>query len=306
MWKARTGEDVDGVFAIDPFGLRALMDVSGPVTVDGKLITKDNIVRETLLQQYLDHEIDDTSEADTEQRRERLSDIAREIIDQLDRKGWDIARLVEDLQEAARGRHILAWSHKPEQERAWRGAGIAGRLRPDSLLLALQNRAGNKLDQFLDVLATIEHRPVKDGSEVTVAVNVQNRTPTEGLNLFVEGPYGYDNQFVAGEYRGILSLNMPRVARDPELTGGGKIVAGGKDGPTRVLATEIKLLRGEQGRYTLKFRLPEGYEHLTVEPSARYPEVTWAVAGPDSRCGDDPDPEPCEPWSDDEAMTVSW
>jgi hypothetical protein len=306
MWKARTGEDVDGVFAIDPFGLQALMEVSGPVVIDGKLITRENIVRETLLQQYLDHETDDTGDEDTAQRRERLSDIARAVIDQLDQKGWDVATLVEDLQDAARGRHVLAWSHKPEQERAWRGAGISGRLRPDSLLLAIQNRAGNKLDQFLPVIAAIEHRPVRNGSEVTVRVNVRNEAPSEGLNRFVEGPYGFDNQFVAGEYRGILSLNMPLVAQDPELTGGSRIVSGGRDGPTRVLATEIRLLRGEQGQYVLTFRLPEGYEHLTVEPSARYPSVTWTVAGRDSECGDGTDPEPCEPWSDDDAMTVRW
>ncbi len=46
MWKAKTGEAVDGVIAIDPIGLQALIEVSGPVVVDGKLITKDNVVRE--------------------------------------------------------------------------------------------------------------------------------------------------------------------------------------------------------------------------------------------------------------------
>ena len=30
MWKAKTGETVDGVFAIDPIGLQALIEVSGP------------------------------------------------------------------------------------------------------------------------------------------------------------------------------------------------------------------------------------------------------------------------------------
>jgi hypothetical protein len=295
MWKARTGEDVDGVFAIDPFGLRSLMEVSGPVTVDGKLITKDNVVRETLLQQYLDYEPDPEDPAagqpGTQQRRERLSDIARAVIDQLDQKGWDVATLVEDLQDAARGRHVLAWSPIREQERAWRGAGVAGRLKPDSLLVALQNRAGNKLDQFLPVLASIEHRPAGKGTDVTVRINVRNDTPAEGLNSFVQGPYPFSD-FVPGEYRGILSVNLPKVAGAVELTGGGRIVAGGADGPTRVIAREIGLLRGEQKQYVLRFHLPEGYEHLTVEPSARYPEITWTAGG--------------KPWVDDNARTVRW
>ena len=45
MWKARTGEDVDGVLALDPIALRALVKVSGPVDVQGTHIDADNIVQ---------------------------------------------------------------------------------------------------------------------------------------------------------------------------------------------------------------------------------------------------------------------
>jgi hypothetical protein len=141
------------------------------------------------------------------------------------------------------------------------------------------------------VLGSIDHRPVKDGSEVTVRLTVRNDTPATGLNSFVQGPYPYSN-FVAGEYSGLLAVNVPQVSRDVSLTGGGKIVAAGPDGPTRVLATEIQLLRGEQKQYVLKFVVPTGYQHLTVEPSARYPTVTWVAGG--------------KPWHDDAPRTVGW
>jgi hypothetical protein len=59
-----------------------------------------------------------------------------------------------------------------------------------------------------------------------------------------------------------------------------------------VVATEIQLLRGEQKQYVLRFRLPEGYGHVTVEPSARYPSVTWTAGA--------------KPWSDEAARTLSW
>jgi hypothetical protein len=289
MWKARTGEDVDGVFAIDPFGLRSLMEVSGPVVVDGKLITRDNVVRETLLQQYLDGRSD--TEEGMQARREQMSDIARAVIDQLDQKGWDVAMLVEDLREAARGRHVLAWSSIPEQQRAWRGAGVAGELGPDSLMVSLQNRAGNKLDQFLNVLASFEHRPVRGGSEVTVRINVANVAPAEGLTVIVEGPYR-EGEFLAGEYQGILSVNVPGAAGDIRLEGTGEIVASGREGPTRVVAGKVRLLRGEQGQYVVRFRVTEDFEHVTIEPSARSPEITWAADG--------------EVWKDNDARTVRW
>ena len=56
------------------------------------------------------------------------------------------------------------------------------------------------------------------GSEVTVSIHIENQTPAEGLNTFVEGPYPFSG-FTAGEYRGILSVNIPGVARDIHLDG---------------------------------------------------------------------------------------
>ncbi len=296
MWQAKTGEAVDGVIAIDPVGLQALLEVSGPVVVEGKTITKDNVVREILLQQYLDYETPDPSNpnsghAPTMARRERSSDIARAVIDQLDAKGWDVATLVDDLQHAAQGRHVLAWSSKPEQQRGWVAAGVSGELKADSLLVAIQNRSGNKLDQFLAVQARFEHRAVKGGSEVTVRLHLENQTPTEGLNDFVAGPYPYST-LTEGEYQGILSVNIPGVSRGISLEGGTKQVVAGPDGPTRVVGTEMTLFRGDKKDYVLKFTVPDGYERVTIESSARYPAITWAAG--------------TEIWQDNSARTITW
>ncbi len=185
----------------------------------------------------------------------------------------------------------MAWSSIPQQQRGWQGAGISGRLKADSLLVALQNRGGNKLDQFLGVIASIEHRPVKNATQVTVRINVRNDTPTEGLNTFVQGPFG-GLGFVAGQYHGILSVNVPGVAGDVKLDGGTKLVTAGRDGKTWVVATEMDLLRGEQKQFVLRFQLPEGYDHLSIEPSARYPAITWTAGG--------------KPWMDNSARPLRW
>jgi hypothetical protein len=289
MWKAKTGESVDGVIAIDPIGLQALLEVSGPVVVDGKIITKDNVVREILLQQYLDDPGSDRSDPNAV-RRERSSDIARAIIDQLNAKGWDVATLVDDLQHAAQGRHVMAWSSKPEQQRGWVGAGVSGQLKPDSLLVALENRVGNKLDQFLPVQARFEHRPVKGGSEVTVKIHVENQTPPGDLKD-VDGPYPFSS-FVEKEYQGILSVNIPGVSRAISLVGGTKQVVAGPDGPTRVVGTEMRLLQGEKKDFVLRFTVPTGYERVTIEPSARYPAIVWSYG--------------TEIWRDNSARTITW
>ena len=126
MWKAKTGEDVDGVLALDPIALQGLVAASGPVQVGPKLITKDNVVKEILLQQYLDFAVDpndgNSGQAGTAIRHERSSDIARAIVDQLDHSGWDTADLVDDLRGAAEGRHVLGVVLE-----AGAAAGLAGR-----------------------------------------------------------------------------------------------------------------------------------------------------------------------------------
>jgi hypothetical protein len=185
----------------------------------------------------------------------------------------------------------MAWSSKPEQQRGWVGAGVSGQLKRDSVLLALQNRAGNKLDQFLPVQARLEHRAVSGGSEVTVRVHVENQTPAEGLNDFVAGPYPYSS-FVRGEYQGILSVNIPGVSREISLEGGTKQVVAGTDGPTRVVGTEMRLLQGEKKDFVLRFTVPTGYERVTIEPSARYPAIVWSYG--------------TEIWHDNSARTISW
>ena len=279
MWKAKTGEDVDGVLALDPVALRALVKVSGPVNVGGTQIDEGNVVKEILLQQYLDHPASVAgSESDlplNDQRRERNGVIARAIVDQLDRVGWNIADLVDDLRGAARGRHVLFWSSKPTQQRAWRAAGVSGVLPRDGFMVAVQNRSGNKLDQFLPVAVTIAHHRVSGGSEVTAKIVIANFTPTAGLNRYVEGPF--DETFAAGEYRGILAVNIPGYASGIHLDGGEQTVAAGPDGSTRVVGVTIRLLRGTAGTYTLRFKVPTGYERLDVTPSARYPAIKYTA-----------------------------
>lgn len=294
MWQAKTGESVDGVLALDPIALKALVKVSGPVQVDGKQIDEGNLVNEIMLQQYLDYPVDE-NDPDSElpyndQRRERNGVIARAIVDQLDKSGWNIADLVDDLRSAGRGRHVMFWSSKPNQQRGWKAAGVSGVLPRDGFMVSLSNRSGNKLDQFVAVSADLSHRPVARGTEVTGTITIRNEAPAQGLNRYVEGPYP-GSDFSAGEYKAILAVNVPRDASGIALDGVNGLVASGPDGTTRVVAGEVRMLRGATVEVTVRFTVPRGREHLEVIPSARYPAIEYAA---DSQRWDDDGPRALE------------
>jgi Protein of unknown function (DUF4012) len=294
MWKAKTGQQVDGVLALDPIALRALVKVSGPVVVNGTRIDAGNVVSEILLQQYLDYpaDIPDPQSAlpFNDQRRERNGEIARAIVDQLDKAGWNIADLVDDLRSAARGRHVLFWSGDPAQQRGWNAAGVSGVLPRDGFMVSVENRSGNKLDQFIHTAVVLKRRSVARGTEVTATILLSNDAPATGLNTYVEGPYR--SNFVAGEYRGILSVNLPSIASGIRLDGVERLVASGPDGATRVVAGDIRALRGQHAAATVTFTLPKGAEHLQVEPSARYPAIQYSMGQ--------------EHWDDDGPRSLEW
>jgi hypothetical protein len=273
MWKWRTGEDVDGVLAIDPVGLRSILAATGPVEVDGRPVGADNVVQEVLLDQYAGIDADDVAQA---ARRERLGAIARATLAALDAGDWDTATLLEQLRVAGEGRHVLAWARDRTQQRGWRSMGLGGELDHDSLLLAVLNRGGNKLDQFLDVSGRIELEPGDDETLATVRVTITNSTPPD-LPRYVAGPFP-GRTYPAGTYVGIFALDVPDAARRIVVDDGAPLVAAGSDGPARVVATDVSLARGTAREVVVRFALPPGPGEMVVEPTARLPGVQWSDA----------------------------
>ena len=45
----------------------------------------------------------------------------------------------------------MLWSSASGEQAGWTAVQVAGTLKPNSMLLGVHNRGGNKLDQFLDV-----------------------------------------------------------------------------------------------------------------------------------------------------------
>jgi hypothetical protein len=274
MWTAVTGQTVDGVMAVDVNTLQQFLQVTGPVTLsDGTTLNSFNVIEYLTHDQYAGLSDEESSQV----REDRLGSLATAALDALDDESLDLKSLATAMTTATEGRHLLLWSAEPAVEDAWTAGGVAGRLSPDSAMVAVINRGGNKLDQYLSVSTTLGLTPRAGATAGTLTVDLQNRTPP-GQSQFIAGPYpGLGTAY--GEYVGLLAVNLPPDASHLQVSGGAPVDALGAEGPDWLLATPVDVKAGASQQIVVTFRLPAGHGSMTVVPSARLAPVSWSYRG---------------------------
>ena len=275
MWRAATGEVVDGVLAVDPVALRALLAAQGPINAVGRELNADNVIGFLLNDQYAGVSIQDSQAG----RRDALGEVARAAVDTLNSRPWVSTDLVGELGNAGRGRHVLAWARDPVEQEAWSSGGVDGALHEHSLSVSLLNVGANKLDQFIEVDGRIEVTEVDDGGhDVTVTLEMRNEAPT-GLPSYIAGPHP-ERDLAEGEYQAVVAVSTPGFGSVATIEGLDHLLASGLDGPTKVAAAgDVRIARGATSTVTVRFRLPDGVDELRLEPSARVPPITWHFQG---------------------------
>lgn len=286
MWVAAGNRPVDGVMVLDPVALKGLLRATGPVEVEGRRFDSNNIEEELLHAQYLRF----PSHEDKPERREGLGRVAGAVFSALDAGSWTLPDLAGGLADAAGGRHLLMWAADRSEQSAWQALGVDGALRPESLLVAVQNRGGNKLDRFLKVAAETSIASVGEGSEVTLTLNLRNDAPV-GEPHYIVGPHPLSG-VGEGVYVGLLTVSFPGGASGGRFDGTDTLAVVGADGPSQVMGFQFELPRGGERTVVARFRLPPRSTILRVEPSARVPPIAWS-SGPAS-------------WQDFSARNLSW
>lgn len=274
MWSAFDEEPVDGVIALDVIALRNLLAVVGPVDIDDErgrfTVDEGSVENELLLQQYL------VFADDRDQRRDRLGNVVSSAFGAFNEREIRPVELVRFIQNSGQGRHLLMWSSNPTHQDAWEVIGASGVIPPNALLVALINRGGNKLDQFVDVAVAlaVDDTPTGD-RRIRLRVHLSNRSP-EQLPQYVGGPFpGIDVR--SGDYLGILGVTIPAGAGNVVVEGGPTTLLG-DDGPARLVGSNVLLPRGESLTVTIGFDLPPEWQSMEVIPSTRVPAVNWTAA----------------------------
>ena len=257
---------VDGIIYVDTITLATLLNVIGPVEVDGVEYRADNAIEELLYRNYLQYEtIDDNPE-----RKALQSEIAQAIFDSIEARDYSVLQLAGTLSDLARGRHLLGWSADEEENRLWAAFGADGRLRPNGLLVTSQELGASKLDYFVKQDVEVRARRTDDGVwRVTLAVSLRHLERGES-SAYIEGGGMYAEP---GEYGSFLVAYMPGDAYDIASAAG--FTNFGRDGPMYAAATILRVPEATTEVVEISFSLPAGRDVLSVIPSTRLNGTTW-------------------------------
>lgn len=183
------GTAVDGVIAVDPAGLAALLSVVGTIEVPSwpVPITAANALQTLLYDQYSDY----STERDA--RIDFLGDVARVAWQRLTGSGLPpVPQLLSSFAPAVRSKHLMFWSSHPDEEHLFESLGGAGKIAPvngDFIGLVTQNAVGNKIDYFLhrEVDYRVQLDPGSRKLQATARISLHNDAPASGLDPLLIG-----------------------------------------------------------------------------------------------------------------------
>ena len=266
------GWEVEGVVHIDAMALAALLEVTGPVEIDGVEYSSETAPQLVLNQPYLDFD----EVAEREQRLEAQSDLAGALFEAIQSRSIDPLAIIAALQEAASGRHVMVWSRDPVLQDTFVDLGIVGDVGPFDTMVSFLNTAANKLDWYIRPTVEVETRPLETREwEVTLTATIENPAGIR-TSRYVDG---FDiPELTNGTHRTLLLVHLPSVATAIEMPGS-DVTERGVDGQNEVIGTRFTIPRGETREVVVRFRLPEAINGVAVQPSARAFPVPWIVEG---------------------------
>ncbi|MGN6693637.1 MAG: DUF4012 domain-containing protein [Aquihabitans sp.] len=199
------GQPVDGVIAVDPSGLAALLKLTGPVEVEGlgEPLTADNAEEILTKSQYLDL-------GDRAARGEILSAATKATFEKLVNSSLPAPRtLANALSPAARGGHLRLWSPNEDEQALFERLGADGTLAipagSDGFAIVQQNAGNNKIDAYLKRKITYEPKVNAATGELRAELTIEM---TNGVPFAVLPPAVGANTRGAPEGTNVTTLSL--------------------------------------------------------------------------------------------------
>ena len=214
------GEPIDGVIVVDPYGLQALLNFTGPISIDGSSedLTADNAADILVRRQYVDF-------ASRSERADFLDQASRKTFERL--TAGDIPgpeRIGEVLGPAVQDHHLMFSSTRPDEEAFLTQLGASGAFpaadpAKDFFAVTSQNSANNKIDVFLHRTVSYEATYDPGSGRITAhaTITLRNDAPAQGLPSSVIG--SNDRGLPLGTNRMFLSFYTPLDLVGAEVDG---------------------------------------------------------------------------------------
>jgi len=186
---AQRGSPVDGVVAIDPFVVQAVLAGTGPVEHKGTTIDAANAADYFMRGLYVDY----PGITDVEAKDELAMGLTYATVDAALARPLDLASLAATVPGVVAGGHVRAWSSNPTVQAWLETTPVAGSLRSqsDEVVVAFNNATGSKLDSYARREVTSDARTCAGTGIVTTEVHLANDAPT-GLPAYVDLTLGQD------------------------------------------------------------------------------------------------------------------
>ena len=280
---ARGGAKPDGVIAIDPLALRALLQATGPITVPGYgRLTAANCVKRTTHDAYVrwpDRSV-----------RRRYNDALLEAMLARLLSGRDLVTTGKILGAAGERRQMHVYAPNPNLERALAENGMDGALSPagaDYLGVYTLNTNRSRMDYFQrrQIHQLVELRPDRS-AEVTRTVTLVNAVPPgEPIQD------GAESGYASGRATAVLANYLPPGARVEAATLDGRPArwSEAREGGRPLVRADLDLAPGQSAEFAIRYLTPkaaetkDGFQYrLTVDPQAmvRPPGLRIDVVAP--------------------------
>jgi len=213
------GAPVDGVFAMDPYVIQALMAYTGPVAVPelGVTVGPQDAAQFILEDQYVLAGDDGTAD-----RIDALDTIGREVIQSLLTGALPVpSELARDLGPLVTEQRLLAWTADPDEQELFDRIGLLGALPAlgddGGFGFTVVNGGNSKIDVFLERQTDVRIETGPDGKRLLVAdVTLTNGAPAAGLPIYVIGNFW---ELPVGTSRMLVTMYGPSTLRSMLLDG---------------------------------------------------------------------------------------
>jgi hypothetical protein len=206
----RSEGEMDGVIAVDPIGISAILGLTGPIKLPTwpNQITTDNVAKLAMHDVYVSIESNARRELFFEQ-------LVRTAFDKLTSATIRLsAESAGVFDQAVRGGHFRMYSDHEQDQAVFDQLGASGsvfraRNATDVLSVVSENATGNKIDWFLrrDIRYTVNLDPDKRSAIGDLRVTFRNTAPPNGLPDYIIG--GKIEGLQRGASRQIVVLLRP-------------------------------------------------------------------------------------------------